>query len=295
MHEISTLQRDSQIFVANDTWYTVFRLHQLLYDRLQQIKSQVEAAQIKAPYVGADYRAGEIDTSNMMNDFMRLARRLLEGTIDQMGFEDGIRETLGVQGYIIYTLDRLVSALLRALSQAISEPNSYELHRLYMDEIHHVPDGPMAVPYVIKAGSVIRDGNRYSLSYDPRQYKLTINMIYDEGRGIETQQESDYRHYLNAYVRPGPTSSTLADVLAHGPRVFLGRTRQPVANEDSLIVANGLECRICIATCARVYVPNTSDLLFRIDRKPTKSTSQRDRMLLYLENRRNELMMAESM
>lgn len=45
-----------------------------------------------------------------------LCERLYDGDIDQSAFEEGLRQMFGTQAYILFTLDKVIHAILKQVS-----------------------------------------------------------------------------------------------------------------------------------------------------------------------------------
>ncbi|KZT44457.1 hypothetical protein SISSUDRAFT_19885 [Sistotremastrum suecicum HHB10207 ss-3] len=126
-------------FYTNTTFYTLIRLLQLVYSRLlackessaQQAKDkkrrwQANAVAVElgandtmyyatAPYAGipAD---GEPSETHYYDFLLESMEKLMDGEIDQALFEDCMRVTFGTQAYTIFTLDKVIGALIKQVS-----------------------------------------------------------------------------------------------------------------------------------------------------------------------------------
>jgi paired amphipathic helix protein Sin3a len=100
-------RKNSQVFYGNDSFYVLFRLHQILYDRILSAKINSSSPDRKWK------------TSNPTNPADSYARimdalyNLLDGTSDNSKFEDDCRAIIGTQSYVLFTLDKLIYKLIK--------------------------------------------------------------------------------------------------------------------------------------------------------------------------------------
>lgn len=71
-----------------------------------------------APYarIPAD---GEPSETHYYNFLLESMEKLMDGEIDQALFEDCMRVTFGTQAYTIFTLDKVIGALIKQVSHII--------------------------------------------------------------------------------------------------------------------------------------------------------------------------------
>lgn len=65
-------------------------------------------------YFGIEH--GENPAKHYYSHLLMAAERLFDGEIDANGFEDILRVMFGTKGYIMFTLDRVLSAIIKQVS-----------------------------------------------------------------------------------------------------------------------------------------------------------------------------------
>ncbi|KAI3782681.1 hypothetical protein L2E82_12734 [Cichorium intybus] len=85
------------VFYGNDSFYVLFRLHQVLYERLLSAKLNSKSAETK-------WRSSK-DTSppDLHSRFMSALYNLLDGSAENANFEDDCHAILGNQFYVYHT------------------------------------------------------------------------------------------------------------------------------------------------------------------------------------------------
>ncbi|CAK9139177.1 unnamed protein product [Ilex paraguariensis] len=118
-------KKNSQVFYGNETFYVLFRLHQILYERLLSAKINTRSAETK-------WRTGK-DTSppDLYARFMSALYKLLDGSFDNAKFEDDCRAIIGNQSYVLFTLDKLIYKLVKQLQSVAGDEMDNKLLQLY--------------------------------------------------------------------------------------------------------------------------------------------------------------------
>ncbi|KAJ9564361.1 hypothetical protein OSB04_000327 [Centaurea solstitialis] len=163
-------RKDSpHVFYGNDSFYVLFRLHQVLYDRLLSAKLNSASVEMK--------RINSKDTSppDLYSRFMSALYNLLDGSADNAKFEDDCRAILGNQSYVLFTLDKLIYKLLQIVA---GDEMDNKLLQLYEYEKSRKPEKFVDSVYYENAHVLLHDENiyRFQCSSGPR---LTIQLMDD--------------------------------------------------------------------------------------------------------------------
>ncbi|GJX09941.1 paired amphipathic helix protein Sin3-like protein 3 isoform X1 [Tanacetum coccineum] len=117
-------EKKSRVFYGNDDFYVFFRLHQILYTRLEEVneKSLVEKWR------------GLMIQHQMIHIFLELLYSFLAGTIDSAKYKDECRAVLGTWSFPVFTLDKHTDKLIKLLSAITMDDINNKLLGLYAYE-----------------------------------------------------------------------------------------------------------------------------------------------------------------
>ncbi|XP_024995556.1 paired amphipathic helix protein Sin3-like 3 isoform X2 [Cynara cardunculus var. scolymus] len=267
-------KRNSRVFYGNDDFYVFFRLHQILYTRLEEAK---EKSLIER------WRGSNDTTPNdSYARFLDLLYSFLDGAIDSAKYEDECRAVLGTWSFPVFTLDKLIDKLTKLLLTIAMDEVDNKLLDLYAYENLRKGESFIDELYNANASVIVNDSKifRFECSSIPetcRHTRLTIQMMnfgYDKSEAPASLMDPDFAAYLSTQflsVVPGKKRH----------RIFLKRnkskSKSKYACEDEDLamakamegfhVANGLEFKIATFTYKVYYVMGTADSLVRMGRK----------------------------
>ncbi|KAL0689904.1 hypothetical protein Bca4012_089582 [Brassica carinata] len=264
----SNSPNDSRVFYGNDSFYVLFRLHQMLYERIQSAKIHSER-KWKAP-----------DPDNTSPDsytrFMDALYNLLDGSSDNTKFEDECRALIGAQSYVLFTLDKLVQKFVKHLHSVAADDTDTKLLQLYTYENYRKPGRFFDIVYHENARALLHEQNIYRIEYSSAQTRLAIQLM---NNGNDHQPE-----VTAVTVEPGFANYLQNDFLSlvpdeERPGLFLKRNMAKMSGPDEssgmlramegLKIINEVECKMACSSSKVKYEPNTSDLLYRSkQRKP---------------------------
>lgn len=87
-----------------------------------------------------DLALAKKDGTSVYEAFKVLVHQLLDSEIDQVSFEDQVRELVGAGSYQIFTIDRLVSHLVKQMQILVSSAVNQNLVKLYSYELPRMCD-----------------------------------------------------------------------------------------------------------------------------------------------------------
>ncbi|ESQ35817.1 hypothetical protein EUTSA_v10006620mg [Eutrema salsugineum] len=264
-------QNDSRVFFGNDSYYVLFRLHQMLYERIRSAKKLSEKKG-KGP---------DNTTPDSYSRFMDELYKLLDGSSDTTKFEDECRSIFGAQSYILFTLEKLVQKFVKHLHAVAADETDTKLLELYAYENYRKPGRFFDLVYHDNAHALLHEANIYQIRYSSAETRLSIQLMNSWNNHLEATgaaMETGFADYLqNKFL------TSVSDEENHS--LFLKRNKEKLTGLDKssgmpsamegLIIINEIECKMDCSTSKVKYVGNTSDLLYRSKQRKPNSTGQR--------------------
>ncbi|CAH8387248.1 unnamed protein product [Eruca vesicaria subsp. sativa] len=260
--------KDSQVFYGNDSFYVLFRLHQMLYERIQSAKIHSER-KWKAP-------DPDKTSPDSYTRFMDALYNLLDGSSDNTKFEDECRAIIGAQSYVLFTLDKLVQKFVKHLHAVAADETDTKLLQLHTYEKYRKPGRFFDIVYHENARALLHEQNIYRFKYSSAQTRLTIQLMNsgnDQPEVTAVAVEPGFANYLqNEFLSLVPDEER--------PGLFLKRNKAKMSGPDEssgmpramegLKIINEVECKMSCSSSKVKYEPNTSDLLYRRKQKKPK-------------------------
>jgi paired amphipathic helix protein Sin3a len=258
-------RKNSQVFYGNDSFYVLFRLHQILYDRILSAKINSSSPDRKWK------------TSNPTNPADSYARimdalyNLLDGTSDNSKFEDDCRAIIGTQSYVLFTLDKLIYKLIKHLQAVAADEMDNKLQQLYAYEKSRKPEKFLDAVYYENALVLLPDEDIYRIECEQSTpSKLSIQLLdygHDKPDVTSISMDPTFAAYLhNVFLSYQPNAK-------ENPRIYLKRNKRKNGGDDELCttdevkIINGLECKITCSSSKVSYVLDTEDVLHRAKRR----------------------------
>lgn len=260
--------KSSHIFYGNDSFYVLFRLHQILYERLLSAKTNSSSAEKK-------WRTSK-DTNppDLYAKFIDALYNLLDGSSDNTKFEDDCRAIIGTQSYVLFTLDKLIYKVVKQLQAIATDEMDNKLLQLYLYEKSRSPGRFFDLVYHENARVLLHDESMYRFECCSNPTRLSIQLMeygHEKPEVTAVSIEPNFSSYLFSEYLSSSSDTMLSD------GVFLGRNKRKHSNKDEpsdslktmdgIKVANGLECKISCKTSKVSYVLDTEDFLFRLRKR----------------------------
>jgi histone deacetylase complex regulatory component SIN3 len=149
-----------KVFFGTQMCYVFLRLHHTLYVRLRAARKLAQEmtvsssgsvpriqnldASIDTTESVSTSRVGSIHSYNqsagaVYKHFLSQVFALVDGSIDNARFEDFCRHLLGNKSYILYTIDKIISQLMKHLQAMSNDENIMKLIGLFVYHHRHVP------------------------------------------------------------------------------------------------------------------------------------------------------------
>ncbi|KAK9768683.1 hypothetical protein K7432_000515 [Basidiobolus ranarum] len=287
--KIEPRRKTSFNFYGSNVFYVFFRLYQLLYSRVESVKVKSTQVPRKTPHTETKSVAGTLSLRHRVSvlgdmdyangdyyqEFLDLVDRLFEGEIDQQGYEEGMRYLFGIHAYVVFTIDKLVMAILRQIQTIVLEPKCKDLIDLFTKENHlETTSFRQQMMYRSKAENVIEgEESLYRIEYVHSKNTVMIQLLNREDSALDSavSLEEKWSMYIDSYVLLTPTK----DVLQPENRPFLARNRPANLSEElpqDASMSSGLELKICVNTLKTYFVANTEDFFKRKGRTVSDSS-----------------------
>ncbi|KAK8534022.1 hypothetical protein V6N12_047422 [Hibiscus sabdariffa] len=238
-------RNNSWVFYANDNFYVLFRLHQILYERLLSAKTNTAAAEIKWKHPKDD------GSSDLFARFVSALYSLLDGSMDNSKFEDECRAIIGNQSYVLFTLDKLIYKLVKQLQAVAADDMDNKLLQLFDYEKSRKHWKTMDSVYYENARVLLHEENIYRLKYSSSPSCLSIQLIdnvIEKPEAFAVSMEPNFSAVLhNDFLSVYPSKKE-----PHG--ITLKRNKKRYANLDEFAatclamegveLVNGLENKI---------------------------------------------------
>ncbi|CEO94948.1 hypothetical protein PBRA_003761 [Plasmodiophora brassicae] len=256
--------RESNLFFGNLSFYVFFRLHQFLYSRWKTCR---------------DLALAKPDGESVYQQFKELVYKLLDNQVDQVTYEDNLRALVGAKSYPMFTIDKLVAAIVKqmqtvagsALSQKLISLYGYE-HSRALDKSVAAGDDPLersallARMYLMNCSSLLNeDDHCIQIEFFKDSNEMGIAFLENVGSAEAKPSSAAWEQYLDRYL------STRSDLLSSGTNPFLRRNlrraQQRRPSPDPTVTINALESKICRRTFKTYYIEDTEDMFYR--RRPT--------------------------
>ncbi|KAE9590399.1 putative transcription regulator Others family [Lupinus albus] len=275
--------KDSRVFYGNDDFYVLFRLHQILYERILSAKTYSTSADMK-------WKTKDASSPDPYSRFMSVLYNLLDGSSENAKFEDECRAIIGNQSYVLFTLDKLIYKLVRQLQTVATDEVDSKLLQLYEYEKCRKPGKLNGSVYHANAHVILHEESIYRLQCSSTPSRLSIQLMDNMNEKPEmfaVSIDPNFSFYLhNDFLSVSPTKKE-----PHGVILQRNKRKYEGLDEFSAIcsamegvkVINGLECKISCNSSKISYVLDTQDFFFRPRSKrgsssrTTSSSSSRHR------------------
>jgi len=248
------------LFMANNHWYLFLRLHAMLCDRLA---TMYDHAVVIAAEEGDDSNNRKENTATALrlkpqnelsaNDyypaFKDMVMSVLDGNMDNIAYEDTLREMFGIHAFKAFTLDKVISNCVRQLQHLVTDDSCIECWDLHLTEKRNQGAGGEVstaekryfpeLMYQKKSEKILADENCFKVVLYRDSGELTIELLDTEtesGGGSEDGEDEEdskddrqrqLEQYVSRFLGPGdPLGSLSSCTIAHLARkpVFLSRS-----------------------------------------------------------------------
>ncbi|KAJ7069059.1 histone deacetylase complex, SIN3 component [Mycena belliarum] len=286
-------------FFANTTFYTLLRHIQLLYSRLVMCKTigarlaeekhasllvnpvaaalglddpagpPVVLAQTIQPLAAKDAAAGAPPNVVYMY-LLDACEKVFDNELDQVTFEEHMRWFFGEKAYHLFTMDKLITALVKQVQTIVGDNKCQELWTLLQSANTSATDGPGlsdadVVRYRREAERHVgQDDHLYRLEWVRDTRTMRVFLMAPEDASVDGGDR--WREYVATYVMrlptewvpPGPVDEEGERV---APNVFLKRSRR-AGDARTVVVADTMVVRIERPQYKLVYEAGAEDVVW---------------------------------
>ncbi|XWS44244.1 hypothetical protein CRYUN_Cryun15aG0027700 [Craigia yunnanensis] len=257
-------RNSSWVFYANDDFYVMFRLHQILYERILSAKTNSTGTEIKWK------SSKDSSSSDLYTRFMSALYSLLDGSADNAKFEDECRAIIGNQSYVLFTLDKLIYKLVKQLQAVATDEMDNKLLQLFEYEKSRKHLKTMDSVYYENARVLLHEENIYRLKCSSLPSRLSIQLmdnVIEKPEAFAVSMEPNFSAFLhNDFLSAFPGKKE-----PHG--ITLNRNKNKYVSLDEFAatcmamegveLVNGLENKIACNSYKISYVLDTEDFFYR--------------------------------
>lgn len=263
----------AHVLFANEHFYVFFRYHRYLYDRLCQARkccAQKNQPQFRQtgepePVTDANSEAQQREEADRLHTlFRQRMQALLEGHLDSSAYEDQCRSLLGNNGYVLFTLDKLLLKLVKHMQAMVMDTQTLKLWELYKYEAARTKQVPDSV-YQSNCLTLLGEEACYKVHYSAATSQLSITLVDLDRQEPQLAAEGFANEYVRELINTpaGPNANQLYLNRALPPRARQFIDACLVEQLDRVIVRNGLECKISANNSKVSYVLDTEDIMCR--------------------------------
>ncbi|KAE8691549.1 Paired amphipathic helix protein Sin3-like 2 [Hibiscus syriacus] len=264
----------SCVFYANDDFYVLFRLHQILYERILSAKINSTGSEMKLK------NSKDASPTDLYARFMSALYSLLDGSADNAKFEDECRAIIGNQSYVLFTLDKLLYKLVKQLQAVSVDDMDNKLLQMFEYENSRKYGKTMDSVYYENARVLLHEENIYRLKCSPSPSRLSIQLmdnVIEKPEAFAVSMEPNFSAFLhNDFLSVFPSKKE--------PRgIMLRRNKKKYATLDEFAaicmamegveLVNGLENKIACNSYKISYVLDTEDFFFHRRKSPRSKSS----------------------
>ncbi|MFS8017316.1 putative transcription regulator Others family [Helianthus anomalus] len=261
--------KDSHVFYGNDNFYILFRLHQVLYDRLLSAKLSSASASAEMKWKTSK----DTTPPDLYSRFMAALYNLLDGSADNAKFEDDCRAILGNQSYVLFTLDKLIYKLVKQLQIVVGDEMDNKLLQLYEYEKSRKPEKFVDSVYYENAHVLLHDENIYRFQCSSGPSRLTIQLMDDGNEKAEVvavSMDPSFAAYVhNEYLSVSTERKQSGILMQRNKRRFSDLDESSAISSvmEGVHMVNGLEYKMSCSSSKISYVLDTEDYFSRVRRK----------------------------
>lgn len=136
-----------------------------------------------------------------------MIKQLLDGNLEGNQYEDMLRDMFGIHAYVAFTMDKLVSNIVRQLQHMVGDDVSQRCYELFLEESkNNATGGPCAnaqsraIPeanYLKRAEQLLEDENCYKATMYKNESKLTIELLDSDSQSDDEDDNSNEKWSKN--------------------------------------------------------------------------------------------------
>ncbi|CAA20757.2 Clr6 I prime and Rpd3L histone deacetylase complex subunit Pst1 [Schizosaccharomyces pombe] len=215
---------------GNMSLYCFFRLFHTLYSRLEEIKNLEQMAYSKQHDVKSNPVAVELGlvrhpserlgfalptADTVYEQAIQLCERLMEGEIDQNGFEDALRCLYGIHAFRLYTVEKLVTSIIKQLHSVTTNRRLAQVFMYYeKDRVQRRTSPRQQIMYRIQTETAFGpDENLCCIDWNSQTRQSAIRLMGREDLTMGTLKSDAEKwcYYIGSYIMSSPTEGILPE------------------------------------------------------------------------------------
>ncbi|KAM0788132.1 hypothetical protein ACM66B_001297 [Microbotryomycetes sp. NB124-2] len=319
---VADTRRQWNLF-ANSNLYVLIRLFQILYYRLRLLKtSAIAVVQPPPPLPITDKHVPSLSLSVTIQQSMPgaqttvlaqqlyqralgLCEKLFDGELDQATFEDSMRQMFATQGYMLFTIDKVMTGIMKQCQLATTDIKTRDLMELLRQDRAHSDrsTNQQQMYYRTQAETALgQDENLYRVEWVSDKKLMSIQLLGKDVIPLEelATAERDWVRYVRKFLQDAPTPNVVPEsnsvpFLSRNTR----RARTLLPSEEKIPsdvrIKSKLQSRICMRSYRIFFVPQTEDELYRLKPVPADVDQEkvrgakRTRFEAFVESKKAEL------
>ena len=265
---------------ANSTVYVFFRLINILYERLEEVKGYEtvvsneiagsRTVQFAKDLELYDKRLEEMglqfDKDDCYGQLLKLVEKLIEGDLEHQWYEESIRQAYRNRAYKLYTVDKVLQAIVKHLHTIVSDVKSSDVLVLFeRDRLQSMSNVKEQILYRMRVKSVLgSDENMFRIEWDENEKRALIQFLgHDDITLKQTKtDEEKWNYYLTSYLMTNPTEGVPVDRVQL-PFMHRNITEDNEAEDLFGAIEQGLTARVCDSTYKLFFEANSEDFFSR--------------------------------
>ncbi|KAF8336326.1 uncharacterized protein EI90DRAFT_3119621 [Cantharellus anzutake] len=298
-------------FFANNAFYVLLRQIQVLYQRLyvckriaQDLASDSSGLWLANPTavelglhdtVGPGQSRLLTEGPNPAKHFysflLQCCEQLFDSQMDVNTFEDNLRFMFGTRAYLLFTVDKVIAAIIKQVQTIAADSKSQELLSLLRHERASTTfSNQQLISYRREAESIVgAEENVYRICWLVPSNIMQIQLLGKDDISTDdaTTLTERWRHYIESYTLPHQTEGLPFDVKAPILKRSVSSDQDGLLPSSAYITRARLQIKICIRTYRLFFVGGTEDFYWRrrsdedirsirsetLDRKPQKKAA----------------------
>ena len=328
----SSVSQQSVNFFCNSQYFVFVRLLQLLYSRLHKVKTLGEQMAQRQPLrskinplaielglqdggsgpaavVGAAANASSLGPVASTNEeagltlhpsryydtLLDLCEKLFDGDVDQGTYEESVRYMYGIEGYLVFTLDKVISAMIKVVQFLTTDSKCQEM-QVIMEANRANPQSTLTsyrqqiADRMAAEGLIGKDESLFRLEWVPSSSTLLIQMLSKDDLTLDDARtvEQSWLHYMSSFSLWTPTEGLPAEAQAPFIKRSLSAhgANENDGGETRYVTRSGLEIRICLRTFKLFFAHGTEDVFVRI--RPDEEKAEFKRKAAVVDKRRSQ-------
>ena len=268
-------------FFANSPFYCFVRIFHTIYHRLAAFKDLARLLAEQPAHQRLNPLAVDLGLATPMSiiddldhnpagqyypHLLELAEKLFDGEIDQQTYEEQLRYMAGIKAYPLFTLDKLINAVVKHVHTINSDGKCQDLVGLLeKDRAREFTTPRQQIAYRMEAeGAIGVDDALYRIEWIPNVRTISVQLLGKEDLTLDDAHQSARRlhsSWVASYALPSATEGVGAQVTA--PVLKRNRVLAGAEEAPEVELLPGLEARVSGDSYQLLFVAGTEDFLFR--------------------------------